>query len=341
VTARHDYHPFGEEIGNIGGRSNGVDAVRKQFAGYEGDKETDLDFAQARYFASSVGRFFTPDTLLGSGRVQIPQSWNRLAYALGNPLRFVDPTGMFEWDNSVRDDINLSAAERARRTELRNKILAAIKNAHKIADEGLAAGKISQKKYDKINNALNAYGTENDPNGVTVGMMDTGLQNLAAVREKGTTNTALEIQDYSPTGVKALSQVKFSFMAITANNGDAEITVVHEGQHVLDNFDMADFFNQNMGTEGYMAQIHDSRATTQYGTENNAFHTQSYFYQAIGQDDKAWGTWKKGWGKADEAKQESNRQNGIDKVLRDGYGLDSANQGANLVNLCSKGNCFK
>lgn len=64
VTARHDYMPFGEEIDGSGGRTAGLsypgsssDGVRKQFTGHERDNETELDFPQARYFASNRDRF--------------------------------------------------------------------------------------------------------------------------------------------------------------------------------------------------------------------------------------------------------------------------------------------
>ena len=47
----------------------------------------------ARYFSAHVGRFLSPDLLTGSPRV--PQSWNRYSYVLGNPMKYVDPYGLF------------------------------------------------------------------------------------------------------------------------------------------------------------------------------------------------------------------------------------------------------
>ncbi|MBK9156423.1 MAG: hypothetical protein IPM25_19815 [Chloracidobacterium sp.] len=97
VTARHDYHPFGEEIATsqrTGGLHYTDDTVRKQFTGYERDKESELDFAQARYHDYNLGRFSSPDPLMASGRVSSPQTWNRYSYVGNNPLAFTDPTGM-------------------------------------------------------------------------------------------------------------------------------------------------------------------------------------------------------------------------------------------------------
>ncbi|HYR76176.1 MAG TPA: RHS repeat-associated core domain-containing protein [Pyrinomonadaceae bacterium] len=101
VVSRHHYMPFGEELGaSVGGRttgmgfSNGGDNNRKKFTSYERDNETMLDFAQARYYSSTQGRFTSADRLTGSMRLVDPQSFNRYAYVSNNPLNFTDPTGL-------------------------------------------------------------------------------------------------------------------------------------------------------------------------------------------------------------------------------------------------------
>jgi RHS repeat-associated protein len=68
--------------------------VRQGFGGYEEDTETGLDFAQARYMSAAQGRFTSVDPLLASGTPVNPKTWNRYAYTLNNPLRYVDPTGL-------------------------------------------------------------------------------------------------------------------------------------------------------------------------------------------------------------------------------------------------------
>lgn len=67
------------------------DTNRKKFTGYERDTETGLDFAQARYFSSSQGRFTSPDSFLGT--LANPQTLNRYTYVVNNPLNSTDPTG--------------------------------------------------------------------------------------------------------------------------------------------------------------------------------------------------------------------------------------------------------
>jgi RHS repeat-associated protein len=97
VTARHDYMPFGEEIIGLGNRTstNGyqADNIRQKFTGYLRDEETNLDFAQARYYCSALGRFISVDPLFESAKPHNPQTWNRYSYVLNNPLYYVDPTG--------------------------------------------------------------------------------------------------------------------------------------------------------------------------------------------------------------------------------------------------------
>jgi RHS repeat-associated protein len=101
VVSRHDYMPFGAELGaGVGGRttamgfSNSGDNNRKKFTGYERDMETGLDFAEARYYSNAQGRFTSSDPLMSSGKVADPQSWNRYTYCFNNPIIYSDPNGM-------------------------------------------------------------------------------------------------------------------------------------------------------------------------------------------------------------------------------------------------------
>ncbi|MDQ3649593.1 MAG: hypothetical protein M3458_04790 [Acidobacteriota bacterium] len=100
VKSRHDYLPFGEELqAAVGGRTpeqgySQSDSVRQKFTGYERDGETQLDYAQARYYSSRQGRFTSVDPLMRSARLSSPQTFNRYSYVLNNPLSLTDPTGL-------------------------------------------------------------------------------------------------------------------------------------------------------------------------------------------------------------------------------------------------------
>ena len=98
---RHDYLPFGEEVpAGASGRTLGQgygphDGVRQKFTCYERDAGTNLDYAQARYYASTQGRFTSMDPLfIDAKRLPDPQQLNAYAYARNNPLKYTDPTGM-------------------------------------------------------------------------------------------------------------------------------------------------------------------------------------------------------------------------------------------------------
>ena len=69
-----------------------LEGVRSRCTGKERDSESGLDNFDFRYNSSSIGRFMSPDPL--GGYISNPQSLNRYAYVLNNPLSLVDPFGL-------------------------------------------------------------------------------------------------------------------------------------------------------------------------------------------------------------------------------------------------------
>jgi RHS repeat-associated protein len=98
----YNYAPFGTLVG---GQGPGV-AQPRGFAGKEHDVDTSIqtglgfddDYFGARYYASYTARFTTVDPGHVAGDILNPQSWNGYAYALNNPLRFIDPMGLCSQD---------------------------------------------------------------------------------------------------------------------------------------------------------------------------------------------------------------------------------------------------
>jgi RHS repeat-associated protein len=85
------YFPYGEE-------QQVTPGDRDKFGTYYRDSTTGLDYAQNRYYASTLGRFMTPDPYKsgsGSGTPANPQSWNRYAYVQNDPINFRYPSGLF------------------------------------------------------------------------------------------------------------------------------------------------------------------------------------------------------------------------------------------------------
>jgi len=156
-VSRHDYLPFGEELSG-GSRAAALgytnsDGTRQQFTQKERDIETGLDYFGARYFASMQGRFTSADPLLGSARIENPQSWNRYSYVLGNPLKFSDPLGLFEYLDGTSDND---------------------KKRINTAYEGLVKSRDKYKagsdQYKAIEKSLKALGAPGEKNNVFVGV---------------------------------------------------------------------------------------------------------------------------------------------------------------------------
>jgi RHS repeat-associated protein len=69
-----------------------------RFTGKERDSESGNDYFGARYYASTMGRFLSPDPLMATPeRLLDPQEWNMYGYARNNPLSITDPTGLDIW----------------------------------------------------------------------------------------------------------------------------------------------------------------------------------------------------------------------------------------------------
>jgi RHS repeat-associated protein len=95
----HTYYPYGQEIAGTFTTAY-TDTLR--FTGHERDlanlagQADDLDYMHARHESPVTGRFLSADR--SSGLALRPQSWNRYAYALGNPVRNVDLDGQVSVD---------------------------------------------------------------------------------------------------------------------------------------------------------------------------------------------------------------------------------------------------
>jgi RHS repeat-associated protein len=80
------YYPFGECR-----NSQGNPGTDKLFTGQRLDG-TGLYYYGARYYDASMGRFISADPTIPDS--ENPKALNRYAYALNNPLKYVDPSGL-------------------------------------------------------------------------------------------------------------------------------------------------------------------------------------------------------------------------------------------------------
>ena len=134
---RRDYLPFGEDW------SPPANPQPRAFTGKERDGETGLDYFDARYYGSRIARFTSVDPLQVPAAFRDPQQWNRYSYARNNPLRFLDPTGRYVFDESVGP-------------EQQQAFTTALNEAR------LAAGRLPGHERADVDDALDAYGTPGD-----------------------------------------------------------------------------------------------------------------------------------------------------------------------------------
>jgi RHS repeat-associated protein len=91
LVSTHKYSPYGKELAGSSGNA-------RQFTGHERDShgagESDnLDYMHARFYSPYVGRFLSVDPIARYRPESSPQLWNRYAYSLDSPMKYVDPDG--------------------------------------------------------------------------------------------------------------------------------------------------------------------------------------------------------------------------------------------------------
>ena len=255
--------PYGDNLLCAG---PGQDATEHHFTGKERDAESGLDNFGARYNASTMGRFMTPDPLLNSGHPGSPQTWNRYSYALNNPLSIKDPTGLYNV-NCGDDKSCQKSAERLKKglEKLQNKV-------DKMKD--------SDQKT-RLEHALGAMGTENDKNNVNV--------SFGAIA--GTAAATTDAHFDSATNSYSSFDVKFD-MPKTGNsdaNGMA-INGAHEGTHVGD-------YQDPLGRSQNPATAMDG-----FQYEFRGYQTSAWAAQALGVSPLSFGgnvIWNSSWAAAD------------------------------------------
>jgi RHS repeat-associated protein len=102
ITFDRAFAPFGETYNTVTGGT-----TTPQFAGLTQDTISGEYDTDAREYHPSQGRWISPDPA-GQGAVisSNPQSWNRYAYVLNNPLIYTDPTGLYCYYGDTNPDSN-------------------------------------------------------------------------------------------------------------------------------------------------------------------------------------------------------------------------------------------
>jgi RHS repeat-associated protein len=264
---------------------------------YERDNETDLDYAKARMYGNSYGRFTSPDPLLTSGRIENPQTWNRYIYALNNPLLYIDPFGLYEWASSAggqaTDEELLARSKDKSLKKSERKLAEKQYNFRQQFKAGLEAAKaaandprLTPQQRAEAQRAVNSYGEWKKEDDVSVGI----------VAKKGD----------APNVAFGESDGKIHVdLNLNLSNRNPIITIAHEGSHIADFQELA----SARGTPNESNKDVDA-----YTTERRAYFVSSYMAQALNvspyypEESKDRQIWNKGW---KENVREVKRANGV------------------------------
>ena len=181
------------------------------------------------------GRFLSPDPL--GGELSDPQTLNKYGYTRNNPLKFVDPTGLYD----CLEDDELCLSRLADFEERRKELL--------MSEDLLVA------------RAAEAYGTPGDGNGVILRFADPDDPALDAVTTYGH-----GLDPTTPGGIRAETVVTID---PTKGGTDLNVLIGHEGSHVADARQFISSVSNSFARGGQ--GIDYSLNLTQYQTESRAF----------------------------------------------------------------------
>ena len=209
-------NPYGDNLTTVSATCP-ADATEQHFTGKERDDESGNDYFGARYYASSMGRFLSPDWSakvmpVPYAKLGDPQTLNLYAYVGNNPLSRTDPSGHYQTSCGSSDiskcDQNTQNAEKARQAAL-------------------------QSSDPKVVAAAKAYGAYGEKNGVFVGFQTKGKSNVTwALDSKGNkTGINVTINSTNLAGINSpdlMPGIKSGSLAY------AVADFAHEGSHVED-----------------------------------------------------------------------------------------------------------
>ena len=213
------------------------------FTGKERDSESGNDYFGARYYASTMGRFMSPDWSAKAepvpyAKLDDPQSLNLYDYVRNNPLSRVDVDGHYDAINQTVSACNHNAS--------------CIKNGLKAVVRGEKARLKDLKSKDaNVRAGAAAFGALGENNGVHVTYTNLAGQGInGSVDPSGSSFGTANIQ-----------------VQIDSNrsSGGMQETFAHEGTHVADDFKFLNSFNPM--TMGYDQTLNP----THFQTEFNAF----------------------------------------------------------------------
>ncbi|QNI31724.1 RHS repeat-associated core domain-containing protein [Alloacidobacterium dinghuense] len=302
--------PFGDQVQNcVISPTNTGPSDPTLFTGKERDSESGNDYFGARYFASSMGRMLSPDPVGGS--LANPQTLNKYAYVLNNPLRYTDPTGLY----ACADD---AAGAKEHCTSDADKRFEASRQ-HDLQSKNAAVRAAAGAYGDPGNEVVDARGDK-----VTVAFSS----DVASNGEGGVTHSVLDANGNTP----------ISNSTVTFNPNDKgtalDADVGHEGSHVEDAQTMA--ANITFTT----TSLHLGQDISQYTSEQRAYAITDSIYRSANESYNGCGNANCALGAGSSPIGIPGRVDaillanpGIYKSAINGKPLTPTNQGANVLGI--------
>lgn len=97
ILGEQRYYPYGETRWTYG-----TIYTDKLFTGQREMSGLGIYHYGARFYSPKLGRFLSADTIVPG--MSNPQALNRYSYVLGNPLRYTDPTGHMQWEDTYEEN---------------------------------------------------------------------------------------------------------------------------------------------------------------------------------------------------------------------------------------------
>jgi len=162
--------PFGNNQSCIGAS----DATEKHFTGKERDQESGLDYFGARYYASNMGRWMSPDWSAKAepvpySKLYDPQTLNLYGYVGNNPLSRGDMDGHHAMNINISDQAIMEGEANSQQNDY-NHSLAALDDGLKDYDKKWGSGAQPQSSTS----STSTTGTTTQDHYVSIGYWPTG-----------------------------------------------------------------------------------------------------------------------------------------------------------------------